>query len=74
MKDDYKESSIDGALDLAVSVLAKAMDLTSAQPEKFEVAVMHKDAQGNVVQRLVDGAELDAVLARSKAFQKDEKK
>ena len=74
LKDDYKESSVDGALDLAVSVLAKAMDLTSAQPEKFEVAVMHKDAQGNVVQRLVEGAELDAVLARCKAFQKDEKK
>merc|ERR1711967_125862 len=54
LKDDYKESNIDGALDLAVSVLAKAMDLTSAQPERFEVAVMHKDAAGNVVQRLID--------------------
>lgn len=74
LKDDYKEHNLTEALDLAVAVLAKAMDLTSSNPDKFEIAVMHKDEQGNLVQRLIEGAELKAVLDRSKAFNKEDKK
>merc|ERR1712070_520654 len=55
LKDDFKESNLTGAIDLAVSVLAKAMDLTSANAGKFELGVMHLDENGQPVQRIIEG-------------------
>merc|ERR1719198_1657486 len=36
LKDEFKETNLTGAIDLAVSVLAKSMDLTSANAAKYE--------------------------------------
>ena len=74
LKDEYKECNVKEALDLAVAVLAKGMDLTSPNVDKFEIGVLQRDADGNVVQRLIEGAELKALLEKSKAFEKEEKK
>jgi len=37
------------ALVLALQVLSKSMDSTTPNADKYEVAVMQKDAAGNVV-------------------------
>jgi hypothetical protein len=34
---------------LALQVLSKSMDATSANPDRYEVAIIHKDEKGNVV-------------------------
>jgi hypothetical protein len=34
------------------------MDATSPNPDKYEVAVLHKDQNGNVVQKKIEGDEL----------------
>ena len=49
LKDEYKTCNIKEAVDLAIAVLAKGMDLTSPDVNKFEVGVLTKDANGNVV-------------------------
>ena len=50
LKDDYKgEQSIKDSLILALQVLSKSMDATSANPDRYEVAILHKDEKGNVV-------------------------
>jgi hypothetical protein len=36
-------------------VLAKSMDATSPDPEKYEVAVMTKDKDGNLIQKRIEG-------------------
>ena len=50
------------------------MDLTSSNPDKFEIAIMYKEADGTVAQKVIEGAELATIVGRSKAFQKDDKK
>ena len=74
LKDEYKECNLDQALDLAVAVLAKAMDLSTSNPDKFEIAVVYKEADGTVAQRLIEGAELKTIVDRSKAWEKVDKK
>ena len=50
------------------------MDLSSSNPDKFEIAVVYKEADGTVAQRIIEGAELKTIVDRSKAWQKDDKK
>ena len=49
-------------------MLAKSMDSNSPDVDKFEVGVMQKDKDGNVVQRRIEGAELKAILDEAKVF------
>ena len=50
LKDEYKkEGSLRDAIILAVKVLAKSMDALKPTADKFEIGVVHKDAQGNLV-------------------------
>ena len=50
LKEDYKrEGSLNDALILAVKVLAKSMDTMKPTADKFEIGVVHKDANGNLV-------------------------
>ena len=52
LKEDYQEDcSIGEAVVLAAKILAKSMDTTKPDANRFEMAVVHKDAQGNLVQR-----------------------
>lgn len=45
------------------------MDSNTPTAEKFEVAVMCKDAAGNPVQRRIEGKELQAILEEGKVFE-----
>jgi 20S proteasome subunit alpha 3 len=67
LKTDYQqECSLKDALILAAKVLCKSMDTTSPNAEKYEIAVLHKDADGNLVQRRVEGDELNKILEEAK--------
>ena len=67
LKDEYKkEGSLAEALQLAIKVLAKSMDTMKPTADKFEIGVVHKDSQGRLVQRMVDGAELEKIITDAK--------
>ena len=71
LKDEYKgEVDLNEGLALAVKILAKSMDLTSADASKFEIGVVQLNENGEVIQRRVEGDELARILAESKAFDK----
>jgi len=75
LKDDFKENcSLNEALVLAAQVLAKSMDSATPSADKYEIGVMHKDKDGNLVQRRVEGAELEKILAEAKVFEQAEGK
>jgi 20S proteasome subunit alpha 3 len=70
LKDDYsKDCTLKEALILAAQVLAKSMDSTTPSADKYEIAVLQKDADGNVVQRRVEGEELQKILEEAKVFE-----
>ena len=75
LKDEYSEElNLKEATALAVKVLAKSMDLAKPDAAKFEIGVITRDASGTVVQRNVEGDELNQILADSKIFDKAEGK
>ena len=45
------------------------MDTATPNAEKFEIAVVQKDEHGNVVQRRVQGEELNKILDEAKIFE-----
>jgi len=57
------------ALVLAAQVLGKSMDTTSPDANKFEIAIITKDQHGNVIQRKVEGDELNKILDEAKVFE-----
>lgn len=70
LKDDYREDlTLREATVLAVKTLGKSMDMTRPNAEKFEVGIISRDAAGQVVQRRVEGAELDQLLTDAKVFE-----
>ena len=70
LKEEYKrEGSLNDALILAVKVLAKSMDTMKPTADKFEIGVVHKDANGNLVQRKVEGAELERIITEAKVVE-----
>ena len=74
MKEDYKpDCSFHEGLVLALRVLGKSMDATSPNPDMFEVGVMQKDANGNVIQRKIEGEELKHILENNKIFDDSKK-
>lgn len=63
LKSEYKDGlSLDEALKMAVKVLAKSMDQQKPDPTKFEIGVVHLNENKEVVQRLVEGAELQKII------------
>lgn len=70
LKDEYKkEGSLSEALQLAVKVLAKSMDALKPTADKFEIGVVTKDSAGNLVQRKVEGAELEQIIVDAKVVE-----
>jgi len=57
------------ALIQAVKVLTKAMDSTTPDASKFEIGVIERNSKGQVVQRLVEGKELDDLLKEAEVFE-----
>jgi len=45
------------------------MDSTSPTADKYEIGVLHKDKDGNLVQRRVEGEELQKILEEAKVFE-----
>ena len=75
LKDDYvEECSLKEATLLAAKVLSKSMDMHKPDASRFEIGVITRDASGAVVQRNIEGAELDDLLADAKLFEEEEKK
>jgi 20S proteasome subunit alpha 3 len=59
LKDEYNQDcNLKEALIFAAQVLGKSMDSNAPTADKFEIMVMQKDANGNVIQRRVEGDEL----------------
>ena len=54
---------------LAAKVLGKSMDMNKPSADKFEIGIVTKDASGAVIQRSVEGAELQNLLAEAKVFE-----
>lgn len=70
LKDEYKaDCSLKEALLLAAQVLAKSMDSASPSADKYEIGVMTKDKDGNIVQRRIEGEELKKILDEAKVFE-----
>lgn len=45
------------------------MDMNKPDSNKFEIGVVTKDASGQVVQRRVEGAELETLLSEARVFE-----
>lgn len=70
MKGDYvQDCNLKEALVLAAKVLAKSMDTTTPDASKFEIQIITKDHEGKVVQRRVEGEELNKILDDAKVFE-----
>ena len=54
---------------LAAKVLGKSMDTTTPNADKFEIAIVTKDEHGAVIQRRVEGDELNKILEEAKIFE-----
>lgn len=70
LKSEYEEDlDLKGALTLALKMIAKTMDATTPDANKFEIRAVHKNAEGKVVQRLIEGEELQQLIQESKVFE-----
>ena len=70
LKSDYQqECTLKDALILAAKVLGKSMDTTTPNADKFEITVLHKNEHGELVQRRVEGEELNKILDEAKIFE-----
>jgi len=70
LKDEFKENlSLHDATVLAAKVLAKTIDMTKPDPTKFEIGVVKFNDEGKVIQTVLEGAELMAVLNDPKVFE-----
>ena len=54
---------------LALKMIAKTMDATTPEANKFEIGAVHRDADGKVVQRKIEGSELQQLIEESKVFE-----
>lgn len=71
LKDEYKEKcSLKEALILAAKTLSLSMDSAKPDAKRFEIGVIHKDAEGKLVQRMIEGAELERILDDAKIEEK----
>jgi 20S proteasome subunit alpha 3 len=54
LKQKYKENetSLDGALDLAIKVLSKTLDMTKLSPEKIEISTLTRENNETKIQIL----------------------
>ncbi len=70
LKSDYNpECNLKEALILAAKVLGKSMDTAVPNADKFEIAVVSRDDNGNLVQRRIEGEELNKILDEAKVFE-----
>eukprot|EP00350_Pseudokeronopsis_sp_OXSARD2_P002583 CAMPEP_0170541348 /NCGR_PEP_ID=MMETSP0211-20121228/1101_1 /TAXON_ID=311385 /ORGANISM="Pseudokeronopsis sp., Strain OXSARD2" /LENGTH=245 /DNA_ID=CAMNT_0010844037 /DNA_START=11 /DNA_END=748 /DNA_ORIENTATION=+ len=71
LKSDYDENNtLKEALILAAKTLAKSMDMTTPDESKFEIGVVQLNAEGKLIQRRVQGEELQKIFTEGKIFDK----
>jgi len=65
LKQEYKEGemSLNDALDLAIKVLSKTLDLTKLTPEKIEIATL-KRVDGKTKIEILKGDEMTALIKK----------
>merc|ERR1712226_1562665 len=69
LKEDYVENmALNEGVVMAAKILGKSMDMNKPDSNRFEIGVITLDENKKVVQRRVEGAELDKVLADAKVF------
>lgn len=74
LKTEYtQDCSLKEALILATKVLAKSMDTTTPDANKFEIQIITKNDQGEIIQRRFEGEELNKILADAKVFEDNKK-
>ena len=70
LKDDYREDlTLQEATVLAAKVLGKSMDMAKPNAEKFEIGILQRGANGQPVQRRIEGAELNQLLTEARVFE-----
>ena len=75
LKEDYNEDcSLGEALILAAKILSKSMDAHKPDASRFEISVVQKNANGEVVQRAIEGQELQKILEDAKVYEDEEQK
>jgi 20S proteasome subunit alpha 3 len=75
LKQDYvADCTLKEALVLAAKVLAKSMDATTPDVNKFEIQIITKNELGHLIQRKVEGDELSRILDEAKVFEDKDKK
>ena len=75
LKEDYVENmTLNEGVVMAAKILGKSMDMNKPDSNRFEIGVITLDENKKVVQKRVEGAELDKVLADAKVFDNMDKK
>lgn len=65
LKGEYKEGlDCDAALELAVKVMTKTVDITSPTSENMELATLTLDSKGKVVQKVLSNEQVDALIKK----------
>lgn len=73
LKEEFNEDlSLKEATALAAKVLGKSMDLTKPDAKKFEIGVLTFE-DGKLVQKMVEGDELNKLLDEAKVFEDTKK-
>ena len=70
LKEEYVDDMtlIDG-IAMAAKVLGKSMEVNKPDSSRFEIGVITRDQDGHIVQRRVEGDELDKILTDAKVFE-----
>jgi 20S proteasome subunit alpha 3 len=74
LKTEYaQDCTLKEALILAAKVLGKSMDTTTPDANKFEIQIITKNDEGVLIQRRVEGQELNKILEEAKVFEENKK-
>jgi len=66
LKQEYKEGemSLDSALDLAVKVLSKTLDMTKLTPDKIEISTLKRTKDGKTKVEILSTEEMEALIKK----------
>merc|ERR1712111_94303 len=66
LKQEYKEGemSMDSALDLAVKVLSKTLDMTKLTPDKIEISTLERTKDGKTKVEILSTEEMEALIKK----------
>ncbi len=63
LKTDYNETNdLEKNLKIAVKILLKTMDATTPSPERIELSVLKRDADGAMIHKMLPAEEINALI------------